>query len=130
MFCSLHSNLFQSNVLVFSLYLGSVKKGNESAVFSRFCRKILLQIRDIHIYIKQVNIHMYCMLWFNFIPSLSFRFFSFKLIFVHYHTQKQKKIKFKPRIKLNHNMYITKKKQSGRRRNLTPESSQKILGST
>ena len=53
---------------------------------------------------------MYCMLWFNFIPGLSFRFFSFKLIFVHYHTQKQKKIKFKPRIKLNHNIYITKKK--------------------
>ena len=55
---------------------------------------------------------MYCMLWFNFIPGLSFRFFSFKLIFVHYHTQKQKKIKFKPRIKLNHNIYITKKKKT------------------
>ena len=49
---------------------------------------------------------MYCMLWFNFIPGLSFLFFSFKLIFIHDHTQKQKKIKFKPRIKLNHNVYI------------------------
>ena len=53
---------------------------------------------------------MYCMLWFNFILGLNLIFFRFKLIVKHYHTQKQKKIKFKPRIKLNHNMYITKKK--------------------
>ena len=37
------------------------------------------------------------MLWFNFILGLNF-------IFPNYHTQKQKKIKFKPRIKLNHNI--------------------------
>ena len=60
-------------------------------------------------YIKKVNIHMYCMLWFNFILGLNLIFFRFKLIVKHYHTQKQKKIKFKPRIKLNHNIYITKK---------------------
>ena len=46
------------------------------------------------------------MLWFNFILGLNFIFFCFKLIIIHYHTQKQKKIKFKPRIKLNHNIYI------------------------
>ena len=62
-------------------------------------------------YIKKVNIHtgMYCMLWFNFILGLNLIFFCFKLIVKHYHTQKQKKIKFKPGIKLNHNIYITKK---------------------
>ena len=46
------------------------------------------------------------MLWFNFILGLNFIFFCFKLIIIHYHTQKQKKIKFKPRIKLNHNRYF------------------------
>ena len=46
------------------------------------------------------------MLWFNFILGLNFIFFCFKLIIIHYHTPKQKKIKFKPRIKLNHNRYI------------------------
>ena len=30
----------------------------------------------------------------------------FKLIIIHYNTQKQKKIKFEPRITLNHNIYI------------------------
>ena len=51
-----------------------------------------------------VNVQQY-MLWFNFIPGLIFIFFCFKLIIIYYHTQKQKKIKIKPRIKLNHNMY-------------------------
>ena len=50
------------------------------------------------------------MLWFNFILGLNFIFFCFKLIIIHYHTQKQKKIKFKPRIKLNHKKYIYVKK--------------------
>ena len=49
-------------------------------------------------------------LWFNFILGLNFIFFCFKLIIIHYHTQKQKKIKFKPTIKLNHNICIQKKK--------------------
>ena len=43
------------------------------------------------------------LLWFNFILGLNFIFLCFKLVIIHYHTQKQKKIKFKPRIKLNHN---------------------------
>ena len=45
------------------------------------------------------------MLSFNFILGLNFLFFCFKLIIVHYHTQTQKKIKLKPRIKLNHKIY-------------------------
>ena len=48
------------------------------------------------------------MLWFNFILGLNFIFFCFKLIIIHYHTQKQKKIKLKPSIKLNHNIYFKK----------------------
>ena len=48
-----------------------------------------------------------CMLWFNFILGLIFICHCFKLIIMHYHTPKQREIKFKPRIKLNHNMYIT-----------------------
>ena len=46
------------------------------------------------------------MLWFNFIPGLNFVFLCFKLIIIHYHTQTQRKIKFKPRIKLSHNIYF------------------------
>ena len=44
------------------------------------------------------------MLWFNFILGSYFIFLCFKLIIIHYNTQKQKKIKFEPRIKLNHNI--------------------------
>ena len=47
------------------------------------------------------------MLWFNFILGLNFIFLCFKLIIIHYHTQKQREIKFKPRIKLNHNIVET-----------------------
>ena len=46
------------------------------------------------------------MLWFHFILDLNFIFFCFKLIIIHYNTQTQKKIKFVPRIKLNHNIYM------------------------
>ena len=46
------------------------------------------------------------MLWFSFILGLNFIFFCFELIIIiHYHTQKQKKMKFKPGIKMNHNIY-------------------------
>ena len=45
------------------------------------------------------------MLWFNFILDSNFIFLCFKLIILHYNTQKQKKRKFEPRIKLNHNIY-------------------------
>ena len=46
-----------------------------------------------------------CMLWFNFILGSNFIFLCFKLIIIYYKTQKQKKIKFEARIKLNHNNY-------------------------
>ena len=45
------------------------------------------------------------MLWFDFILHLNFTFLRFKLIIIHYQTSKQKKIKFKPRKILNHNIY-------------------------
>ena len=45
------------------------------------------------------------MLWLNFILGLIFIFFCINFIIIHYHTQKQKKIKIKPRIKLNHNIH-------------------------
>ena len=45
------------------------------------------------------------MLWFNFIHDFNFIFLCSKLIIIDYHTPKQRKIKFKPRIKLNHNKY-------------------------
>ena len=46
------------------------------------------------------------MLWFNFIVGSNFIFLCSKLIIIDYHTQKQRKIRFKPRIKLNHNIDI------------------------
>ena len=39
-------------------------------------------------------------------PWYSFIFLCFKGINIHSHTQKQRKIEFKPKIKLNHNYYI------------------------
>ena len=56
--------------------------------------------------VEESNIVSVYMLWFNFIVGLNFIFLCFKLIIIHYHTPKQRKIKFKPTIKLNHNMYI------------------------
>ena len=44
----------------------------------------------------------------QFYPYSNFIFLCFKLIIIHYNTQKQKKIKFEPRLKLNHNTYIHK----------------------
>ena len=44
------------------------------------------------------------MLWFNFFLGLNFIFLCSKLIIIHYHTPKQRKIKFKTRKKLNHNV--------------------------
>ena len=48
------------------------------------------------------------MLWFNFILGLNFISLCFKLIIIDNHTPKQRKIKFKPRVKLNHNIYKDK----------------------
>jgi len=46
------------------------------------------------------------MLWFNFILGLNFIWLCFKLIIIHYHTKKQKEIKFKLRVNLNHNILL------------------------
>ena len=43
---------------------------------------------------------------FNFIFGLNFIFPCYKLITIHYHIQNQRKTKFKPKIKLNHVLYI------------------------
>ena len=51
-----------------------------------------------------IELDMY-LLWFNFILGSNFIFPCFKLTIIHYNTQKQKKRKFEPRIKLNHNIY-------------------------
>ena len=50
------------------------------------------------------------MLLFNFILGLIFIFLCSRLIscIIHFHTQKQRKIKLKPRIKLNHNTCMLK----------------------
>ena len=42
----------------------------------------------------------------QFYPWFKFYFFCFKLIVIHYNTQKQKKTKSEPRMKLNHNIYL------------------------
>ena len=47
------------------------------------------------------------MLWFNFILGSNFIFLCFKLVIIHYNTQKQKKTKFEPKIKLNHTSMST-----------------------
>ena len=47
------------------------------------------------------------MLWFSCILGSNCIFLGFKLIIIYYHTQKQRKRKFKPKTKLNHNIYTT-----------------------
>ena len=49
---------------------------------------------------------MSVMLWFNFILGFNFIFLCFNFIIIHYHTRKQRKIKLKPGIKLNHNITL------------------------
>ena len=48
-------------------------------------------------------------LWFNFVLGSNFISLCLKLVIIHYHTQKQRKIKFKPRIKLNHSTCTDKR---------------------
>ena len=51
-------------------------------------------------------LHEYvAMLWFNFILGSNFILLRFKLIIMYYCTQKQRKIKLEPRLKLNRNSY-------------------------
>ena len=51
-------------------------------------------------FLREIEVYV---LWFNFILGLIFISHCLYLTIIHYHTPKQKKIKFKPRIKLNHN---------------------------
>ena len=46
------------------------------------------------------------MLWFNFFYGLNFISLCYKLIIMYYDTPKRREIRFKPRIKLNHNIKI------------------------
>ena len=51
-------------------------------------------------YCLQVSIYTMAILWFDFILSLNFLFFCFKLHIMRYHTQKQRRIKFELKNKL------------------------------
>ena len=55
-----------------------------------------------------VEILVTSLLWFSFILGLNFVFLCFKLVIIHYHTPKQRKLKCKPKIKLNYNTPISK----------------------
>ena len=61
--------------------------------------------------ITEVFANLLFMLWFNFSLGVNFIFLlivfnKLNIIHVHYyHTTKQRKMKFTPRIKLNHNIY-------------------------
>ena len=61
--------------------------------------------------ITEVFANLLYMLWFNFSLGVNFIFLlivfnKLNIIHVHYyHTTKQRKMKFTPRIKLNHNIY-------------------------
>ena len=56
-----------------------------------------------------VSVHSSQWIGFNFIPGSNFIFLCFKLITIHYNAQIQKKVKFEPRIKLNHDIGATTK---------------------
>ena len=65
-------------------------------IFNFHCK----QKGDIHKTRTRISVYIVVQFypWFKF----SFLFFCFQLIIIHYHTQKQQKRKFEPRIKLNH----------------------------
>ena len=46
------------------------------------------------------------LLWLNIIPGFNCTSLGSKLITIHYYTPKQREIKLKPGLKLNHNIYI------------------------
>ena len=84
----------------------------EKLKVSTTCRKCISTVYSLHVAIKitclkegLVQCGLVYMLWFDFILGSNFIFLCFKLIIIHYHTPKQRKMKFEPRIKLNHNIY-------------------------
>ena len=72
-----------------------MSRGNRALIMSG------LQNRVAHIYGVHVVVQFYP--WFK----ISFLLFQthYHVIIIHYHTQKQKKKNFEPRIKLNHNIH-------------------------
>ena len=94
-----------------------LKRRSKSRCDSYSVRNSVLIIS--HIAFRNCRVHFFsdnlsrnsCMLWSNFILGLNYLFFCFKLIIIHYHTQKQKKRKFKPKIILNYNIYNIIKQQ-------------------
>ena len=83
-------------------YAKAVKNGEqtckiqgEGALKKFYIRRLCPRFNDLPLY----------MLWFNFFLGLNFIGLVLKLIIIHYHTPKQRTIKFKPRKKLNHNIY-------------------------
>ena len=79
-------NFLSHVIFVFLLFLGKAMYANEVGTKEKLTTTYILG--------------------FNSILGLNFIFFSFKLIIIHYHDPKQRQIIFKPRIKLNHNIYI------------------------
>ena len=55
------------------------------------------------------------LLKFNFILVLNFIFFCFNIITIHYHTQKQRNMRFKPRVKFNQNISTVNEKSQKKR---------------
>ena len=70
-----------------------------------------VNIQNIHFFSGQLVKQSQCIyVVVQFYPWFKFSFLLFQphdhVIIIHYHTQKQKKRKYEPRIKLNHNIYI------------------------
>ena len=64
----------------------------------------LVRIFVFLIYFFPLNLLYMYMLWFNLILGSNFISPCFKRITMHFHTPKQREIKFKRKIKLNHNI--------------------------
>ena len=59
------------------------------------------QVRHLSAATLQLHVHVLV----QFYPWFKFYFLCFRLINIHYGTPKQRKIKFKPMVKLNHNIH-------------------------
>ena len=57
-----------------------------------------------HMIVQEILYNMYVVV--QFCPLFNFIFLSFNFIIIHFQTPKQRKIKIKSRIRLNHNIYI------------------------
>ena len=68
---------------------------------------------------------MLFILWFNFVLGLNFVFLCFKLIIIHYHNPKQRKIALNPRIILNHNIFSLSNSNSAALTNLNKKAKTK-----